>query len=107
MIKKQFRVGKGHHAIRAAKRASTATGTSTSTPASAARPRKGKLQKFQSTWNGMRPESVGIVKRMMQEHNIPLQRVLVLRVWSAAWLARVAKTCGNLSMSLEQKKRLT
>lgn len=101
LLKKQFRVGKGHHAMRAAKRAAGSQAA-----ASPGGHGGGKKRKILRTFKGMLPESFGVVRHAMLEHDIRPVPLLVVRVWGAAWLAKAATTLGSLSQSVARKREV-
>lgn len=101
LLKKQFRVGKGHHAMRAAERAAAQTNGASSGQKSSGgpgHPAARRARKLYRTLKGFLPEPLAAVTRAMREHGVPLTPALVARVWGAAWLSRVATTLGSLSM---------
>lgn len=102
LLKKQFRVGKGHHAMRASRRAAPAYAAG-----GADRPAgRSKGRKILHTVKGMLPESFGVVRQSMVQHNMPLDSLLLVRVWAAAWLARAATTLGSLSQSVAHRRKV-
>jgi GT2 family glycosyltransferase len=90
LLKKQYRVGRGHHALRKASRSAAQQ----STPAHHRRP---KLLKFLRVLKGFLPERISLVAQSMRNRDIPVEPLLLMRVWGVAWLCRAATTLGNLS----------
>ena len=94
LLKKQFRVGKGHRAVRVEQRLVAPGPSSSGTTAK----RRNKLQKIARTLKGAMPMPLTAIMQGMREHILPLHPLLVASVWSVSWLSRVAKTAGGLSI---------
>ncbi len=95
LLKKQYRVGRGHRSLRAASRAAGGGG--------AAGSRRGRLRRLARTLRGFAPERISLVARAMRSHGVAATPGLLLRTWGAAWLCRVASALGNLSAALRHK----
>ncbi|HEU5012554.1 MAG TPA: glycosyltransferase [Roseiflexaceae bacterium] len=96
LLRKQFQVGKGHRAIRLAQRLDATQSLSGASVAPTKR--HTKLHRLARTLKGMLPMPFTTIMQGMREQNLPLKPMLVARVWVVAWLARVAKTAGGLSI---------
>ena len=92
LLKKHYRVGRGQHAIRAARRAE-ASGTSAAPPGQAAGRRRSKIG---AVLRGFLPDSPQSVRESMRVNQV--EGVCSLyRVWLVAWLCQITTTLGSLS----------
>jgi hypothetical protein len=99
LLKKHFRVGRGHHAIRAEQRLRAAPAATPSAP-SAAAPRLGKLARARRALRGFLPEPVAEVRASLRRGGVE-GTVGLYRVWLVIWVCRVATTLGNLVAALQ------
>lgn len=97
LVKKQFRIGRGHHQRRTMARAAGIA-------PKARRPSKRAefVRKIQVNLRELMPYSVRHIRAMLQHWHTPTSSVLFWRVWCAGWLARAAVTSGNLSRAVRR-----
>lgn len=93
LLKKQYRVGRGHHDIRTTERSRAAEATSRRSPQA---PQGGLLHKIVATLYGLLPGSISDVRASMRRNGVE-GLMSVYRVWLVAWLCRVVMTLGSLS----------
>jgi glycosyltransferase AglE len=97
LLKKHFRVGRGHHAIRVEQRAKAAAGGAGGPSAGSSGGKGGgKLRKLKRALRGFKPEPLSAVRASLRRNNVEGKSSL-LRVWFVIWMCRVATTLGNLT----------
>jgi hypothetical protein len=94
LLKKQYRVGWGHHDIRSAER-DRAARLASNAPSSPAR-RRSALGKLARTLRGFMPGSLSAVRESLRQNQVEGVSN-VYRVWLVAWLCRAVTTLGSLS----------
>lgn len=101
LLKKQYRVGHGQRAIRAAERARNGEARGGANGGGG-----GRLRKLKRTLRGFLPEPMASVRSSLRQSQSQLHGpVTLFRVWVAAWLCRAATTLGNLSAARAGKER--
>ncbi len=105
LVRKQFRVGKGHRAVRAKQRQDVADGlevvSATARGDKAVKKRKGVAgiaHKARGKVRGFMPLPMRGLHTSIRKRNIPVSFPLLVRVWGASWAARAATEAGTLSV---------
>lgn len=93
LLKKQFRVGRGHHAIRVERR-------SQPTAQAVQLTRRNPLTRALRALRGFMPEPLDEVRRSLRRDGLE-GAVGLYRIWFVIWMCRVATTLGNLSAAVE------
>jgi hypothetical protein len=94
LLRKRYRIGAGHHDIRAKERAAGVRRAPT------------LVGKIRGTLKGFLPAPIAPIRQSLQNRG-DIPPVGVWRVWLVAWLCRVASSLGSISRARFWKERMT